>query len=433
MTMKAKINMLFILMVLSLLTGCQSQKQVGSNGSVFRTHYESLQLNTAEESIQTFVRAFQQCDFITVYMILAPATQQEIYKSQNYLSIGDFISENLSAKERKAFEQRVNDRLPLENPEHFLDTLHYFDIMMLTAAQHSFLPFNFPGEIIILDSHGLKITSDQETLDVPVEIEGVDGQLVFRLVRSPSQKWRVFQVVWPDGDKENIPWALPPIPMKKAPFPCQTNGGVPRTTYGQLDLQTPEMTVQALAQAFQEKDFPTVYWILDQSTQREWLTNLALMRFEKLVNTKDPRFIWQTEWAKKILSLEESGLINHSEEFSILIGSIGSSLGDKESPYHPLVMEQIGNSSYLFDQIMLAASAQYLIDLNRSITILETKIKTSKEGEDTAIVTAVFNESKSKVTFHLRQSLSGRWRVLQVILLGGDESIFPWAAPTDGQ
>ena len=54
----------------------------------------------------------------------------------------------------------------------------------------------------------------------------------------------------------------------------------------------------------------------------------------------------------------------------------------------------------------------------------------AKYGAITDVVTSV-DGIDGPVVFRMRQSVGGRWRVLQVILPGGNEDMLPWAVPID--
>lgn len=424
---KKVVKTVFVLLLLSGLIGCLPQDQVAGK-RVQRTYYESLQLQTPETAIQSFIRSFQGCDFASVYMILSPAAQQHIQNSQLSLSIANILGD-LSTNDLANLEQEFNIRLPLDNPEHFPDTLHYFDTLMLTAAQNSLLPFELSGEARILGLQTLESALRESLLEVVTRIDGIDEPILFRLVQSPNEKWRIHQIVMPGGQAGNIPWTFPSTPMQKRELCTQIEGAFPREPMGQIDLSLPETTVQEFVQAFQKQDFPTVYWILHYSAQREWLANLSLLQFDRLFATNDPQFVWQTEWAQGLMEMEETGQLSHTDASIALLGSIGSGLGNETSPYLPLVMEQIGNNSYLFDQIMLAADDKYLIDFDKPLTILEKRIDDSGSGPATALVKTILEDSGGFTTFHLQQSPFGQWRILRVVAPGGNEKNLPWAVP----
>jgi hypothetical protein len=46
-------------------------------------------------------------------------------------------------------------------------------------------------------------------VDIAVNIEDEIETMTFRMVQSPSQRWRVYQVILPGGNEELVPWAIP--------------------------------------------------------------------------------------------------------------------------------------------------------------------------------------------------------------------------------
>jgi hypothetical protein len=67
----------------------------------------------------------------------------------------------------------------------------------------------------------------------------------------------------------------------------------------------------------------------------------------------------------------------------------------------------------------------YLIDLSGEVTLGEE----SQVGDDVE-VSSVVEGIEGEIRFRLVQSPSGRWRVFQVIVLGGDETAIPWSVPS---
>jgi len=82
---------------------------------------------------------------------------------------------------------------------------------------------------------------------------------------------------------------------------------------------------------------------------------------------------------------------------------------------------------YIFDEFMMIADRNdaYLIDLSGDVTLGEE----SHVGDDVE-VSSVVEGIDGEVRFRLTQSPSGRWRVYQVIVPGGDETAIPWSVPT---
>jgi hypothetical protein len=427
--MIVKYNVILILVLSYLLASCQSVAQLGNEVPSYRTYYDSLSLDTPEAAIQTFVQAFRQSDFVTVYLILGPAAQQVLVTNRELLRYDGVITEGTPPMPSGEFLQTWNRRLQAHKMEHIYDTLQSYDLMLGTAVEYSALRIELPGEVTTLNISDSITTSGQPALDVATRVDGIDGVVVFRMVQSPSEKWRVFQVIWPGGDESEVPWAVPQEYVREKPDGVpQLTANRPRTYYDSLALDTPEAAVRTFTQAFQQRDFPTVFWVLHPNTQQQWWWDFGLKRFENLVRASNPsQILWNTESGRNLRALVESGTINQDESFLTFLEMSGS-LGYKGSPYTPLVMEHIGDTSYLFDQVMLAANEQYLIDLRGQVTIGETRLRKTVDEEMIATVIATLAGVEGEVSFRLKQSPTGRWRVLQVIVPGGDEEKYPWAA-----
>ena len=45
-------------------------------------------------------------------------------------------------------------------------------------------------------------------VDVITSVEGIDGEVIFRTVPTPSGHWQVMQVIVPGGDEDLLPWSV---------------------------------------------------------------------------------------------------------------------------------------------------------------------------------------------------------------------------------
>jgi hypothetical protein len=84
------------------------------------------------------------------------------------------------------------------------DPWYAFDQFMLIADRHDAFLIDLSGEVTPGEWEGAAGTAE-----VPAEVEGVDGEVAFRLVHSATGRWRVRQVIVPGGDTESIPWSVP--------------------------------------------------------------------------------------------------------------------------------------------------------------------------------------------------------------------------------
>ncbi len=182
---------------------------------------------------------------------------------------------------------------------------------------------------------------------------------------------------------------------------CGTNSvGQARTYYESLDLATPERTLATFINAFNRTDFWTVWMVLAPSAQFTLPQYLNLMQYGALTQ------------------------VSVFKEFKDEIPTFATGLVSGE--------HSEADFGYMFDTIMLTASRHdaFLIDLRGNLHILSSKESTTTDGEPCVDVLASVGDLAS-VTFRMVQAPSGRWRVLQVIVPGGDEEQIPWSVPTE--
>ena len=174
----------------------------------------------------------------------------------------------------------------------------------------------------------------------------------------------------------------------------------PRTYYESLELSTPESAVKTFTSAFQRSDFLTVYWVFSPEAQDQLTLRMNLLDYQHLLKL-DPS-LDPLEATRSILA--------------------GTPWGDSSA------MEHRGDVSYYFDVLMMAAKehSALLIDLSGTVSIQDTIASPSQESTD--VVTSI-DGIAGNVVFRTVQSPSGRWRVLQVIVPGGDEDQIPWSMP----
>lgn len=408
--------------ILWLFIGCQTTPE--EVGNTNRTYYESLELDTPELAVQTFVSAFDRADFVTVYMVLAPATQQELRSQGVALSIDNFIHERLVGENQELFIQKWTSRVSVNEAEQFQDTQYIFYVMMQEAAELGFIPFQFNEQFEILGSESTIIPDGQNAVDLMIMFEGDENPIIFRLIQSPDKRWRVFQVIWPGGDETDVPWALGPNTTSRRTVSMGENTNA---SYPNFDLSTPEKAVQIFCQMFREDNFPEMYRLFHPEAQRKWWFDFGLGKYQNLARTEES-LIYRTDFGQRINNLKESGLIDSGGV--LWISEDIRSIDDLyRSVYTPLVMEHIGDTSYLFDQTMSAARGAYLIDLSQPITIQEIREETLGDNETVAIVLVNVEGISEKITFRLKKSSSEEWRIWQVSIPGGDEKNYPWSAP----
>ncbi len=180
---------------------------------------------------------------------------------------------------------------------------------------------------------------------------------------------------------------------------CSTNSiGQARTYYENLDLATPERALATFINAFNRTDFWTVWMVLAPRAQFTLMQNLNLMRYGTLTQ------------------------VSVFKEFKDEIPTFATGLGSGE--------HSEADFGYMFDMVMLTASHHdaFLIDLRGDLHILSSEGSTTTDGEACVDVLASVGDLAS-VTFRMIQAPSGSWRVLQVIVPGGDEEQIPWSVP----
>jgi hypothetical protein len=176
-----------------------------------------------------------------------------------------------------------------------------------------------------------------------------------------------------------------------------------RTFYESLDLDGPESAVITFVDAFQRADYPTVYWILAPDAQEQWRQYLGIFGFDRMISVDanvDPLVVWKA-------TITNTALADLSQ------------------------LEHFNDFSYYFDIVMNAAKQHGVlpIDLTHVVTVLEVKPAQTNDEYTFVDVTAKTETVEGVVTFRMIQGPSGRWRVLQVIVPGGDERDIPWSIP----
>ena len=171
-----------------------------------RTFYDTLDLSTPEIAVTTFADAFARDDFLTVYLVLSTRSQFIFLQRLRLLDYSYMIQPD-------SFE-RIRDDVTtfaegLGEGEHIDDSWYMFDQIMLAAKRHDVLLIDLSGEVAIIDSKPIEFEDHDETVDVIAEVEGIPGEVVFRMIQAPSGNWRVYQVIIPGGDEEMVPWAVP--------------------------------------------------------------------------------------------------------------------------------------------------------------------------------------------------------------------------------
>ncbi len=169
-----------------------------------------------------------------------------------------------------------------------------------------------------------------------------------------------------------------------------------RTYYDSLALDTPEAAAQSFITAFQASDFQTVYLILSPRAQRTWKENYAQLNWPLIFRVKNQ---------KEVDAILENTAIAQGK------------------------FEHSGETSYEFDELMLAAQTHdlLLVDLGGKLTVQSTQEARDTVGNPATDVIIQSSRYDEPLVFRMVQAPSGKWRVYQVIIPGGNEDYVPWA------
>jgi hypothetical protein len=196
--MKGKARPILVVLALITLLGC------GQGSTSGRTQYESLDLSSPEAAVRTFGDLFRREDFVGVYMVLSPLAQRHWQ-----MKFSLFLHKEMVRTDVWTDFPEGAGLFPIEEAEHQPDGWFAFDQIMLTAKERSALLIDLSGKITVADSQDSKTVDGDAAVDVTARVEGIEGEVIFRMVQAPSGRWRVFQVVVPGGDEEIVPWAVP--------------------------------------------------------------------------------------------------------------------------------------------------------------------------------------------------------------------------------
>jgi hypothetical protein len=187
-----------VLLVVAVVA-CGGDSECDSPLAGARTYYESLDLGSPVAAARTYADAFARDDFMTVWLVLDSQAQFRITQLSNLMEYDQL----LQSDRVDDIQARLGEAFNFETME-MSDSWYVFDQFMLIADRN---------DAFLIDLSGSTSLGEARTVvggaEVPAEVEGIDGEVTFRLVLSPSGRWRVHQVVVPGGDQERIPWSVP--------------------------------------------------------------------------------------------------------------------------------------------------------------------------------------------------------------------------------
>lgn len=165
----------------------------------------------------------------------------------------------------------------------------------------------------------------------------------------------------------------------------------PRTQYEGLALSTPVEAVLTFIDRFEHGDYPALFLVLSPEAQADWRRR-PIATFDYSTWFADPNLLDQVAMLSSDLPDEhDSSVITH-----------------------------------IFDEVMRVAEANdaFVIDLRGAQDVGGQEM--GPDGTTARLRARLANGVP--VTFELTLSPSGRWRVRQVIVPGGDTEVLPWSA-----
>jgi hypothetical protein len=403
---KRKIILVALVFVL-LLVGCATNNHSTFDNehriydAEYRTYYESLNLSTPSDAVLTFVDVYRADDYPTVFLVFSFSAQIRWQQELNSLAVSNLIRFDDLAADRSDFwhdvwggdPSSVNDKAMLPYNENIGQLSHIFDRYMLAAKKHGILWLNINGDVQILREERFQ-KDDEIYVDVIVRFEGIPDEFIFRTTQTPSSRWRVYQVVFPEGNQEIVPWAVPKGTDRVFGEPkISTIENVPRTYYESLQLSAPIETVSTFIDAYLREDFPTVFMVFSPHAQSAWKYHRNKSSVMKVKNNFEAENI----------------------------------LAEYEYPEHI-------ETTYDFDEYMRIAKKHNVLWLNIIGNFRILKEEEFERKDRTFVdVTVEVEGQPGEIIFRTTQVYSKRWRVYQVILPGGNEELLPWAVPIDGE
>jgi len=173
-----------------------------------RTYYEGLSLDTPETAVETFVDAFQREDYMTVYLVLSSRAQWQWQQNIQMMRFHPIVAYDDGDELDDIWDDVSVFSDGLLEGEHLDQGWYLFDEIMLAAGEHDAFLIDLRGEATIIENEESETPQGEDAVDVIVEIDGIDDEVIFRMVESPGDRWRVFQVIVEDGDESMAPWAV---------------------------------------------------------------------------------------------------------------------------------------------------------------------------------------------------------------------------------
>jgi hypothetical protein len=161
-----------------------------------------------------------------------------------------------------------------------------------------------------------------------------------------------------------------------------------RTPFERLPLDSPEAAVARFVDAYRQRDYVTVYWILSPAAQKAWTDDFYAFNMEPLIAKLPDRR------ASEIM----------------------------RTAFPPMNQWDQTDVSWVFDHVMVAAGAVGALPVKMPQDGAAGKPQPRPDGA----VTIGFGQGAAAVKFRLVRAPSGQWRVFSVSAGGGNPDRAPW-------
>ena len=164
--------------------------------------YESLSLHTPADAVEQFTYSFAQRDFVTTYFVLANDARSEITRAIQMLRTDRFV-------EPDAMDVWPGFRSGSE--QGYSDSVFLYAEIMEAAVEAGALYIDFTKTVEVPDGEARRAARAGQSGNVTVTapVQGRETPVDFILERSPSARWRLLAVRFPDADGDRY-WPAPP-------------------------------------------------------------------------------------------------------------------------------------------------------------------------------------------------------------------------------
>jgi hypothetical protein len=170
--------------------------------------YDRLNLTTPDAALRTFLSAYRDGDFVTVFWIFSPSTQTEWFRRLAQFRI-DTLVKGFDFKDTALMADLVPPLKEIDQTDFGFAFAH----MMVTAKRRGMLPLDVTGLPVDLSPQNVpllgKVTATTPVeVDIAVALKNYTGPVIFRMQLARSGRWRLLQIIPPGGDEQSIPFGL---------------------------------------------------------------------------------------------------------------------------------------------------------------------------------------------------------------------------------